>query len=160
MLEGFAFPRLPLHPESGTVLWTESAQVAFNPRMTRAALLPTLALGFGLFASEARAQKGLFEEARVKAANTAIKFAQREFPSFKISDSALTERSRCRLVGSFWIVEVSGNRVNSGATTFREKQIDAKSNFLEAAVQVDSFGVVSIPTWSAGPGSAAARASR
>ncbi len=60
--------------------------------MKRAAILPALALGFGLLGSEAHTQKGTFEEARVKAASTAIKFAQREFPSFKISDSALTER--------------------------------------------------------------------
>lgn len=117
--------------------------------MKRAALLPALALGFGLLGSEAHAQKKTFEEARVKAANTAIKFAQREFPSFKISDSALTERARCKLVGSFWIVEVSGNRLNPGATTFREKRIDARSNVLEATVQIDSSGIVSIPGWSA-----------
>ena len=111
-----------------------------------------MALGFGFFPSDVHAQKGVFEEARVKAATAAIKFAQREFPSFKISDSALTDRARCRLVGSFWIVEVSGNRVNSGATTFREKRIEEKSIFLEATVQVDSLGVVSIPAWSANSG--------
>jgi hypothetical protein len=129
--------------------------------MQRAALLPALALGFGFLTTEAHAQKGTFEEARVKAASTAIKFAQREFPSFKISDSAITERTRCRMVGSFWIVEVAGNRVNPGTTTFREKRIDAKTNFLEATVQIDSSGIVSIPRWSAtGSGTMVARTPR
>ena len=129
--------------------------------MKRSAILPALALGFGLLGSEAHAQKGTFEEAREKAASTAIKFAQREFPSFKISDSALTERARCRMVGSYWIVEVSGNRLNPGATTFREKRIAAKFNILEATVQIDSSGIVSIPEWSArGSGTTVARTSR
>ena len=128
--------------------------------MTRAAFLPALVLGFGFPSAEVQAEKGMYEVARAKAAGTAIKFAQREFPSFKISDSAVTEPLRCRLVGSFWIVQVSGNRVNSGATTFREKSIDTKSNVLEATVQVDSKGVVSIPKWSASPGTTATGASR
>jgi hypothetical protein len=129
--------------------------------MTRAVILPALALGFGLLSPEAHAQKGTFEEARAKAASSAIKIAQREFPSFKISDSALSERARCRMVGSFWIVEVSGNRLNPGAATFREKRIAAKSNFLEATVQIDSSGIVSIPRWSAtSTGTTVARTSR
>ena len=117
--------------------------------MHRAAILPAVVLGLGFLDTAAHAQKGIFEDARVKAAGAATKFAQREFPSFKISDSALTQKSRCKMVGSYWIIKVSGNRLNPGAASYREKRIRSDAKFLEATVQVDSWGVVSIPEWSA-----------
>ena len=47
-----------------------------------------------------------YEEARVQAVNAAVRGAQLRFPSFKFSDSAKKDPTRCQLAGDRWNITV------------------------------------------------------